>query len=276
MKLPQSILLILSLSLLLQGCNEQTATTDDSLEDDHYISQTLYTAVAHPERPDKDQQRDARRKPAQVLEILGVTPGMTVVEIMSGGGYYTELLSRVVGSNGKVYSHNNKMYYDFQSDKFVTQRFQDNRLPNAIRWDKELNDLQLPAESVDAVFLMLVYHDLYWSENSPQQVIASLFNALKPGGTLAIVDHSAAQNSGEQAAKDLHGIHRIDEQLVKDTILQAGFMLEAESDILRNPDDPRDKAFFDKSLLGKPTDRFVLRFKKPTNFAKNTKNANRQ
>jgi predicted methyltransferase len=254
-----SISLVLAMSLC--SCSEQP----QSQVNDHIVPQTLYTAVAHPDRPDADKQRDKRRKPAQVLEYLGVNPGMTVLEVMSGGGYYSELLSRVVGANGKVYSHNNKMYYDFQSDKFVEQRLEDNRLPNVIRWDKELNDLQLESNSLDATFMMLVYHDFYWSNDKPQQVLAQLYQALKPGGILGIVDHAAPQNSGSRDAESLHGSHRIDEMLVKKSLLSAGFVLDGGSNLLRNPNDDRNKPFFDKALMGQATDRFILRFKKPLN-----------
>lgn len=249
----------LCLLALLSGCTEQQPPP----EPDHLINQTLYTAVSHQDRPDLDRRRDDRRKPAEVLEFLGVAPGMHVIEMMAGGGYYTELLSRVVGRKGKIYSHNNKLYYEFQSDKFVEQRLKNNRLPNVVRWDKELTDLQLPDNSLDAVFMMLVYHDFYWSDDDPKQILADLYKALKPGGVVAIVDHSAKSGSGTADAKKMHGIHRIDEQLVRQTLTDAGFVFDAESDLLRNAHDTRDKPFFDKTLIGKPTDRFVLRFKKP-------------
>lgn len=252
--------LILSLTfLLLSGCSEQQS----SAHGDHLVNQTLYTAVSHPDRPAVDRQRDEKRKPAEVLEFLGVNPGMTIIEVMAGGGYYTELLSRAVGPSGKVYHHNNQMYYQFQSDKFVEQRLKNNRLPNVTRWDRELDNLELAENSVDAVFMMLVFHDFYWSKDDPSQVLQTLYNTIKPGGIMAIVDHSAKTGSGDIAANSLHGIHRIDEQLVHQAMTKAGFVLDGESDILRNPHDDREKAFFDNALIDQATDRFVLRFKKP-------------
>ena len=251
---------IIVLTTLLFGCSDDKITP---IETDHLVNQTLYTAVTHPDRPELDKHRDSHRKPAKVLEFLGVRPGMKVIEMMAGGGYYTELLSRVVGVGGQVLSHNNRLYYEFQSDKFVSKRLADNRLPNVIRWDKELNDLQLPDNGLDAVFMMLVFHDFYWSNDDPKQLLNNLYKALKPGGTLAIVDHSAKVGSGDNEAKDMHGIHRIDELLVKDIMAQSGFVLDGESQMLRSAEDKRDKAFFDKTLIGKSTDRFVLRYKKP-------------
>ncbi len=246
------------LTLLATGCTEAPKPPSD-----HLVGSTLQTAIDHPDRPASDSQRDEQRKPVQVLSFLGVSPGMKVVDIMAGGGYYTELLSRVVGPQGVVYAHNHKLYYEFQSDKFVEQRLADQRLGNVLRWDKELVQLDLPANQIDAIFVMLGFHDFYWMKANPEQVISDLFDALKPGGTLGIVDHSAIIGSGDTEAKDMHGIHRIDEQLVEQLLTQAGFILDSSSDILRNPQDSRDKAFFDSSLIHQPTDRFVFRFIKP-------------
>ncbi|MFT5162182.1 MAG: putative methyltransferase [Alteromonadaceae bacterium] len=254
---PFTILTLVTL-FVITGCTQGKPP----LPSDHLVGTTLQTAVAHPDRPAIDKQRDEQRKPAQVLSFLGIRPGMKVVEIMAGGGYYTELLSRVVGEHGKIYSHNDKLYYDFQSDKFVEQRLADNRLSNVVRWDRELDDLGLPANQIDAVFLMLVYHDFYWMKADPKQILADLYTSLKPGGIIGVVDHAAVVGSGDEAANDLHGIHRIDELLVKQAFSQAGFVLVEESVILRNPDDPRSHSFFDTSLIDKATDRFVLRYQK--------------
>lgn len=253
------VITALTTTLLLSACSD----TDKPIHSDHLVGETLHTAIDHPDRPSADKQRDNQRKPAEVLSFLGVTPGMKVVEIMAGRGYYTELLSRAVGTQGTVYAHNGKLYYDFQSDKFVEERLKGNRLSNVLRWDRELDDLGLPADQIDAIFLMLVFHDIYWMDADPQQLLADLFKALKPGGTIGIVDHSAIEGTGDEAAKDMHGIHRIDEQLVRKVFADAGFVLVGESQILRNQNDNREKPFFDKTLIDKPTDRFVLRFKKP-------------
>ena len=248
------------LLFLLAGCSKPEPSPPQGA---HVIEQTVYTAINHPDRPESDRQRDRKRKPAEVLEFLGVQPGMKVLEMLAANGYYIEILSRVLGEQGELYSHNNRMYYEFQSDKFVKARLKDNRLPNVIRWDRELNDLQLPANYFDRVFMMLVFHDFYWSDDDPAVILAQVYEALKPGGVLAIVDHAALPGSGAQAAEKMHGLHRVEEALVKQTVLKAGFVPDGESDLLRNPDDPRDKPFFDPSLKDSATDRFVLRFKKP-------------
>ena len=79
---------------------------------------------------------------------------------------------------------------------------------------------------------------------------------LKPGGVLGIIDHSA--NPGPYQSE----LHRIDENIVIEEVTGAGFVLEAQSDLLRNPDDDRTRLVFDPELRGH-TDRFVLLFRKP-------------
>jgi predicted methyltransferase len=89
------------------------------------------------------------------------------------------------------------------------------------------------------------------------QMNRKLFDALKPGGHLVVMDHSAKDGSGIADAKSLH---RIEENVVMDELQTAGFKLEKEGQFLRNPDDPRDQPFFKMKI---PTDKFALRFVKP-------------
>ena len=87
--------------------------------------------------------------------------------------------------------------------------------------------------------------------------------ALKRGGWFGVVDHAAPDGTGAEHAKDRDkGAHRIDEEYVKKIFADAGFVLEANNDVLRNQADDRSKPFYDESFRGKTTDRFVLRFRK--------------
>ena len=88
---------------------------------------------------------------------------------------------------------------------------------------------------------------------------AQIHRSLKPGGLLAIVDHSARQGTGSSSAQDLH---RIDENFARKDIESAGFVFDGESSVLRNPDDDRLLPVFDERIRRK-TDRFVYRFVKP-------------
>ena len=100
--------------------------------------------LANPDRSAEDQARDAGRKPAEVLEFLQIGPAMTVIDLIAAGGYYTEVLSLRVGSEGRVYAQNPALVLKFRdgaNDKAMTARLADDRLKNVIRWDHEFDDL---------------------------------------------------------------------------------------------------------------------------------------
>ena len=215
-------------------------------------------AVASPLRPTDDVARDENRKPAEVLDFFGIEPGMTVVELMAGRGYYSRILGRGIG-DGTVYVQNNQFVVDRFAGEALGPLMQEEGLGQLVRKDVELDALGFDDESLDAALMVLFYHDTYWQEVDRAKMNADLFRALKPGGVYGIVDHHAEAGSAD---RDVKTIHRVDVELVKKEILAAGFVLEAESDLLAHPDDDRTKNVFDESLRGQ-TDRFTLRFRKP-------------
>lgn len=223
------------------------------------------TAVANEQRSAADRESDKGRKPAQVLQFFGIESGMHVLDMYSGGGYYTELLSYIVGINGKVIAHTNKAYADFRGDE-TNKRFTNDRLPNVEILRAENNALSLQANELDAVIMILAYHDIYlvdeendWPKIDGEKLLAELHNGLKPGGILGLVDHVAESGSPPETGGT---IHRIDPALVVREVEAAGFVLEDASDALRNPDDDLAVSMYDPSVRGK-TDRFILRFRKP-------------
>lgn len=222
-------------------------------------------AVADPGRLPGDYERDASRKPAEVLEFFGIEPGMTVLETFASSGYYTDLLAKVVGPDGHVVAHENTPMVNFGGEEYVA-RYADDRLPNVEILMAENNELTLDADAFDAITIILNFHDLYWESEKyaweridDDAFIAELFKGLKPGGVLGIVDHRAEPGAPSDTGATLH---RIDKGFVVDNLTAAGFVLEAESDVLANPDDDLTMSVFDPSIRGK-TDRFVLRFAKP-------------
>ncbi len=227
-------------------------------------SHSVAKAVAAEDRLDSDHTRDRTSKPAVVLDFFGLMPGMVVIDLFGGGGYYTELAAMVVGEAGKVYFHNNKAYIPLVEKELGT-RFADDRLEEVIRLVTETDDLGLPEESADMVLMIMCYHDLYFVDKSWPEIDRKLFwkqvfAALKPNGTLAVVDHVAKTGTGSTAVQTLH---RVDKEFAKTDIEAAGFVFEAASDVLRNPDDDHTLSVFDPEIRRK-TDRFVYRFKKPT------------
>ena len=254
---------ILTLALLtLVGCG---TTTPTQTSPGAPMISIYETAVANPERTDTDRERDAGRKPGQVLEFFGIAPGMMVLDMFSGGGYYTEMLSDIVGPDGKVVAHTNTAYAGFVGEEAIN-RFADDRLANVEILLAENNELELSAARFDAVMLILAYHDIYyddpangWPKIDAAKFLAELNKGLKPGGMLAVVDHYAAAGSPRETGGTLH---RIDPQIVITELEAEGFVLDARSDVLRNMEDDHGKAMFDPAVRGK-TDRFVLKFRKP-------------
>jgi len=216
----------------------------------------IETAVNHPSRPAEDRQRDAGRKPIEILDFCGIEPGMRVAELMAGSGWYTEILSRRVGPEGRGWAHNNRISAR-NYGKELNRRLGDNRLENVTAMVRPLTDLELPPRSLDAVLLFLFYHDTYWMGVDRAAMNRHIHSRLKPGGIFCVTDHRAEPGSG---ARDVKSLHRIDADQVKREILTAGFILDGESDLLRNPNDDRTQGVFE--LRGR-TDRFVYRFIRP-------------
>ncbi|MDJ0711964.1 MAG: methyltransferase domain-containing protein [Woeseiaceae bacterium] len=260
---------ILLLALALAACTSEEASkpsdTGAAAETAEAGPSAAELAVANEARPAADRERDAGRKPAEVLEFLGIEPGMTVLDMFSGGGYYTEILSHVVGTDGRVIAHSNEAYLQYVGDEFE-QRYLDGRLANAMVLMAENNELTLDENSIDAVMLALSFHDLYyaapeqgWPEIDISRFLAELRKGLKPGGFVAIIDHYAAKGAPSETGGTTH---RIDPAIVIRDMSAAGFELDGQSDILRNPDDDYAKVVFDEAVRGK-TDRFVMRFRNP-------------
>jgi predicted methyltransferase len=223
-------------------------------------------ALAAPGRPPSDLEQDARRRPAEVLEFFGVQPGMTALDLFSGNGYYTELLAHIVGPTGRVVAHNNSAYLNGLEDELAARYGDPQRLANVERLAAEGDALELEPGRFDFVLLSNVYHDVYyvdaangWPAIDGRRLVAELFAGMKPGATLGLIDHAAAAGSPAETGGTLH---RIDPDLVKRDFSAAGFVLVAESDLLRNPADDRSKGVFDPAVRGQ-TDRFMLRFRRP-------------
>ena len=155
-------------------------------------------ALENSSRSEQDLKTDQTRKPAQFMHFLGVKPGMTVLDIFSGSGYYTEIASLIVGEEGEVDAHNNKAYVDYIGEEKLNARYKDKRLPNVSRLTQEANKLSLKANHYDRILLVLSFHDLYYEDekNGWPKIDADAFmqkvkKALKPDGLLGIIDHDA-------------------------------------------------------------------------------------
>jgi predicted methyltransferase len=227
--------------------------------------QALRAAVDHAERPADDRARDEDRKPYEVLRFFDIRPGMHVADLAAGFGYLSEIIARTVGPEGRVYVQNNSFVIERFAAKPLGERLARLNLPQIQRLDTEFDALGLPQGELDVVIMVMFYHDTFWMPKADGSTIdrakmnRAIFDALKPGGVFGVIDHHAQAGSRD---RDVNTIHRIDAELVKEEILAAGFELEAESDLLRHPEDDRTKNVFEPGLRGK-TDQFVYRFRKP-------------
>ena len=216
-------------------------------------------AIADSNRPADDTERDAQRKPADMLAFAQVQPGQHVVDLIPGSGYFTRLLARAVGADGHVYAAAPAPGPDSSGPSAIDAITAN---PSYANVSNVLLAGPLSApEPVDMIWTAQNYHDLHLTQLKIDiaAMNKSFFDALKPGGLLVIVDHSAVAGTGLDVPNTLH---RIDEEIVKREVTAAGFVLESSSDVLRNPADARTLLVFDPAIKGN-TDQFVLRFRKP-------------
>lgn len=258
----------LLLSILLAACSPKGDTGNPGKSTDSDASApaapaSLSERLASDARPQADRDRDAGRKPADVIEFLGIEPGMAVIDLIAAGGYYTEVLAISVGPNGRVVAHNTdgvlKMR-DGVNEKALSERLANNRLPNVSRLNRELKDLDGADGPFDAAITALNFHDIYngAGPEAAVQVLSSVRGMLKPGGVFGIIDHVGAEGADNAA------LHRIEQARAIETAEAAGFVVEASSDILANPADDHTQGVFAEGLRGN-TDRFVLKLRNPAN-----------
>lgn len=241
-------------TLLLAGCAAPSAMREA-------VPSDYAAALADPARPQAERDRDVARHPAELLAFAQVAPGEKVGDFVMGGGYFTRLLSASVGPAGHVYAFQPAEFIAFRAAYADEQRIVDQAYANVTGITGPFAAPPFP-EPLDTIITVQNFHDLYlrpFPAGTGARASAALFAALKPGGTLLVVDHVAAAGSGTAAADTLH---RIDPQAVKDALTAAGFIFEAESDLLHNTTDPHSANVFDPAIRGH-TDQFVLRFRRP-------------
>lgn len=236
---------------LLSAC--QSPDLPDSAE-------RLQAAVSDETRPADHRARDAGRKPADIIAFSGIQPGETIADLAVGGGYYTAILSRYLGDEGKIYAVDPaRIFAAFPqaADGFPNYIAEDPRA-NVDYSVQNMDEFNAP-EPLDHILMVLYYHDTLWTGENRTAMNRAFYDALKPGGSFLVVDHDGQDNAGAEIGQSLH---RMDCDLIVPEVLAAGFELEASSDILRNSEDPLDVSVFDEAWRGR-TDRCVLKFRKP-------------
>ena len=261
----RSALTIFCAVLLLTGPaaadNHQTSapisiTPGDTIQ----VPDFMKIALKAGSRPDEDKDRDAGRKPGEVMAFFGLERGDTVAEFMASRGYYVGVLSEMVGPQGTVYGHNNPWLADRITEGTpLGPRIESSGLTNVKEVVSELEDPGIPDSSLDQAYMVLFYHDTYWLGTDRDAMNAAIYKALKPGGIYGVIDHHAAPGMG---VTDVRGNHRIERHVVVEEVQKAGFELVGETDVLENLNDPLNVIVFQPDLRGE-THRFVLKFQKP-------------
>ena len=216
-------------------------------------------------RTEANVKLDEGRRPAEVLTFLGLERGMRVLDMFGANQYWAEIMAPAVGEAGfvTVWQPN-----QFMSDKrratfgeFAAKQ------KNVLLINSPFEQPSIGTGQYDFILMNLDYHDVYWesadrkiSRMEPDTWLARLYAAAKPGAVVGIIDHVAA--SGAETRDVVEKLHRIDPAVVKADFLRAGFVLEAESDLLRNPADDHSLNVFDDKIRGK-TDRFLFKFRRP-------------
>jgi predicted methyltransferase len=201
-------------------------------------------------RPDSERALDAVRKPQEVMAFYGVKRGDKVADIFASRGYYTAILSQLVGADGVVYAANQAARAELH------ERAKQPSLANVRIIDGPFDKIALPQDgTLDFVLIHLDYHELPPDARVPMN--RRIFNSLKKGGAYGVVDHSAKEGVGDTVAKTLH---RMDKNLVIKEATGVGFRLAEEGKMLSRPDDTRD---FSVVKIRDKSDRFVLKFIKP-------------
>ena len=222
------------------------------------------TAISDPRRPDDQVKLDVARKPALSVVFSEAKAGDRIADVMSGNGYFTRILSDVVGPSGHVYAYIPTEQIAHCSPREIagTQAIaRDSSYRNVTLLTGSLADFRMP-EKLDLIWMSQSYHDLHDAFLGPANVAVldkTIFDALKPGGVFLVIDHAAEAGSG---LRDTETLHRIDPIRMKNEIEAAGFVLESQSDALRNTDDDHKRAIFDPNIRGR-TDQVLFRFRKP-------------
>lgn len=216
-------------------------------------------------RSEANVKLDESRKPAEVLNFLGLEKGMRVADMFGANLYWAEITAPAVGPDGMVVIWNPTQFISDKRKATVAEFTA--KHPNVVLTYSPFETPVLTAGAYDFLLMNLDYHDVYWtseqfkiSKMNPDDWTRALYNAMKPGGIVGIIDHAA--NAGGDTREVVEKLHRIDPAVVKADFLRAGFVLEAESDLLRNPADDHNVNVFDAAIRGK-TDRFIFKFRKP-------------
>jgi predicted methyltransferase len=226
---------------------------------------SVAAALTAPDRRPDNVKLDDGRKPAAVLQYLGLKPGMKVLDLFGANGYWAEIMVPVIGPKGHDTIWTPTQFFNDKAKAYTAGYAA--KHPNVTFITSPFEAPDLPKKYADFVILNDNYHDTYWqsdkykiSRMDPNAFLKAVYAAMKPGAVIGVIDHIANKNDDPRAT--VEKFHRIDPEVVKADFKRAGFVLAGTSDLLRNPADDHSLLVFDPKVAGH-TDRFIFKFKKP-------------
>lgn len=207
----------------------------------HAVAPDFMEKLAAEARPAEDKARDGSRRPYQVMQLLGVEEGMTVVDVDAGAGWYTEVLSAAVGPSGKVFAQ-------FGPRAGDEQRARAARLGNVEGVYDALPSIGSNVADRAVTALTLHHRDTAF--------LREIYDVLKPGGMAVVIDHEGT------AGMDNADLHRTVKADARRMIQEAGFEIVQDSDLLHTTADDHKMRIFAPEL-GRNTDRFLFLVRKP-------------
>jgi len=222
------------------------------------IADHILSAVEHENRPDADRERDANRKPAEVLDFFNIKTTDKIGEINSGRGYLSSIIAHALTDGGIVYAHTSPMSVERWKGNPIKKRLGEFPQDNMIPVVGEMESPNFP-EQLDKIFNIMTYHDSVWTKADRGAMNSAIFESLSPGGVYGILDHNAKDGHG---IDNCHDIHRIEKTFVIEEVISSGFIFDQESSILGNSEDELIDMVFEKHIRDR-TSRFILKFKKP-------------
>lgn len=232
--------------------------------DDYSAVETKLKAAMEADiRTPAEVDRDRNRKPVETLEFFGLRDDMKVVELLPGGGWYTKLLAPVMAENGEFYvalgsgrvKERVLNQAGFDHVQVVAEDANIFRPEGSRTYAIEMSGLGV--EDADIVFTFRNYHN--FGEDGRMAMNSAVYEALKPGGIYAVVDHSRRHMEGDSDENR----RRLDPVLAIKEIQSAGFELVDFSTLHFRPDDELRFEVGRKTVTGN-TDRWTLKFIKPT------------
>jgi predicted methyltransferase len=216
-------------------------------------------------RGEANLKLDESRKPAELLSFLGLERGDQVIDMFGLNRYWAEIIAPAIGPEGRLIVWqptqfmNDKRKAEFEA--FAA------KAGNVALISTPFEAPRIGTDAYDFMLMNLDYHDVYWQSDErkiarmdPDVWLKTLYAAMRPGGVVGIIDHVASP--GGDVRETVEKLHRIDPAVVRADFERAGFVLEAESPLLRNPADDHSLLVFDDKIRGK-TDRFIFKFRKP-------------